>query len=424
MAAVSLKKWRPATVWILRLILGGVFIASGLAKSIDPWGALFKIEEYLQALGFVMPRTVILAGALVLSWGEFLLGSLLALGCYRRVAVWLMSAIMAVMLPLTAWIMIADPVTDCGCFGEALVIDNTSTFIKNIIIAAMLVPLWMCNSKVKGLFTPYSQWLVWALLTLYICTVSMFGYNVQPLVDFRRFATGTALITSDDGTETNDYEADITYTFIYEKDGEQREFSEDALPDSTWTFVDRRLTGGNEGASDDFTILVDGQDITRNVIAAKGEQILVVVTDIRRVTPGHTFAVNELSGIMHERGASVTALIAGDSAALDYWHDISMNDAPVYSAEPTLLKELVRGNIAVVGLRDGRVEWKRTLPTIDTDNLADRIDEYRNYPGHRLATLSAITLAILVLLWAADRAGLLIWLRLRPRPVSQSEKSV
>jgi len=422
MAAASLKKWHPATVWILRLILGAVFIASGMAKSIDPWGSMFKIEEYLQVLGFILPRTVILAGALALSWGEFLLGSLLALGCYRRVAVWLMSAVMAVMLPLTAWIMIADPVADCGCFGDAWVIDNTSTFIKNVIIAAMLVPLWMWNSRVKGLFTPYSQWLTGALLTLFICTVSMFGYNVQPLVDFRRFAAGTALVIPDDGTETNDDEADITYMFIYEKNGERREFSEDTLPDSTWTFVDRRLTGGNESAGDDFVILEDGQDITRDVIATEGEQLLVVVTDIGRVTPGHTFAVNELSGTMHERGASVTTLIAGDGAALDYWHDISMNDDPVYSAEPTLLKELVRGNIAVVGLRDGRVEWKRTLPAVDTDSLTDRIDEYRNYPGHRLAAFSAMTLIILALLWAADRAGLLIWLRIKRHPGATTEK--
>ena len=422
MKPTSNNRLQQAIVWTLRILLGGVFVFSGLAKSIDPWGALFKIEEYLHALGLYEPRTVVLAGALALSWGEFLLGALLMLGCYRRVTVWLMSAIMAVMLPLTAWIMVADPVADCGCFGEALVVSNTATFVKNIVIAAMLVPLWMWNPRTPGLFTTYSQWLIGAVLTLFIVIVSMMGYNVQPLVDFRRFPQGTLLAgtTSEEEEEADNDE--VTYTFIYEKDGERRDFTEDNLPDSTWTFIDRRVDGGNETASDDFTVLDDGEDITRDVIATAGEQLLVVVTDIRRVTPGHTFKVNELSDIMRARGATLTTLIAGDEDAMDYWRDISMNQDPVYQAEPTMLKELVRGNIGLVGLRDGRVEWKRTLSATETSDLISSLPSYRDYPGRRLAVYGAVTLTVLILLWGADRAGLLLWLRLRKRPKNSPDE--
>ena len=78
-------KWQIAAVWLLRLVVGGVFVVSGFAKAIDPWGTLFKTEEYLIAWDMLQPRTLTLMAALIQSWGEFLLGALLLLGCYRRV---------------------------------------------------------------------------------------------------------------------------------------------------------------------------------------------------------------------------------------------------------------------------------------------------------------------------------------------------
>lgn len=103
-------KWQIAAVWLLRLVVGGVFVVSGFAKAIDPWGTLFKTEEYLIAWDMLQPRTLTLMAALIQSWGEFLLGALLLLGCYRRVTPVLSAALMVFMTSLTLYIWIADPV--------------------------------------------------------------------------------------------------------------------------------------------------------------------------------------------------------------------------------------------------------------------------------------------------------------------------
>lgn len=419
---------RTAMVWALRVILGAVFIVSGLAKSVDLWGTVYKIEEYLGVWGMTEPRTLTVVVATGLCGGEFLLGALLLLGCYRRAVVWLMGALMAFMLPLSLWLWIADPVPDCGCFGDFLVISNRATFWKNVAIVAGIALLWRSNSKTAGVITPYCQWMAAAALTVYILIVAMAGYNIQPEIDFRRFPQGTQLLT-DDSAEEDDEE--VTYTFIYSKGGEQREFLADNLPDSTWTFVDRKLMSGSEDTRDGFVILEDGEDITHDVINAEGEQMLVVVPEIARVNPSHTYAINTLDRYMTARGGTLTALLAPDRRGIDYWDDISMADYPVYTAEPTMLKELVRGTIGLVYLLDGRVVWKRTLSSTDMslfenpDN-ANALKESAPATDLLLRYLSLTLALVLAAIIAVDRTGWFIhrgWQRRRRRGQKSPVKS-
>lgn len=429
-----LRRTRPVWVWLLRILLGGVFIASGLSKSIDLWGTVYKIEEYLRLWDFMQPRMIVVTGALLLCGGEFVLGCMLFLGCYRRSSVMLLTLLMAAMLPLTLWLWIADPVADCGCFGDMIVLSNAESFWKNVVITAGLICLWRSNKEVTGVISPYGQWLAATVVAAYVTIVALIGFNIQPLYDFRRFPEGTSLLPA--AEEESEEEADeATYAFIYERNGERREFSQDNLPDSTWTFIDRRLIEGSERATDGFAILDDGEDITGDVISADGEQMLVVIPEILRVNPSHTFAINTLSRYMTERGGNLTALIAPDSRGLDYWMDISMAGYPVYTAEPTLLKELVRGNQGVVFLRDGKIVWKRTLTSMEladfegTDRADALIDNEPPGPGF-LGRLTLAALIILGFVIMADRTGTLIhfvWLRRKkdntPKPNPQPKEN-
>lgn len=407
-----LQRTRTAWVWVLRIGLGAVFVASGLAKSIDVWGTVYKMEEYLLIWGWPQPRMLTVALSTALCGGEFVLGSLLMLGTYRRVAVWLLTALMAFMLPLSLWIWVDNPVADCGCFGDMWMISNRATFWKNVAIMAGLLCLLTNNRKVSGIVSAYSQWVVGAVLTVYVGAVALAGYNIQPLADFRRFPQGT-LLANDTADEDDGAEAE--YVFIYENaEGKRERFTEDDLPDSTWTFVDRELTGGTEMVTDGFAILDNGEDITQEVISAEGEQFLVVVPEIMRVNPSHTYAINTLNRYITERGGTLTALLAPDSNGIDYWNDISMADYPVYTAEPTLLKELVRGNVGLVYLKEGRIVWKRALASTDTEAFENPATDAAAYAPADTRLLTQMTVALLIVLGVIvfiDRTGVAIhWL--------------
>ncbi|MDE6402372.1 MAG: DoxX family membrane protein, partial [Muribaculaceae bacterium] len=154
-------------VWLLRIIVGGTFIFSGITKLVDLWGTVFKIEDYLDVWQIDVPRTVVLMGAMALSTFEFVSGLLLLTGCCRRVMTWLVGLLISGMLVLTAYIWYADPVSDCGCFGDFLILSNSATFWKNVVLMAMVVFLIIYNKRGVSLFKAPIQWIVVTVAVFY-----------------------------------------------------------------------------------------------------------------------------------------------------------------------------------------------------------------------------------------------------------------
>ncbi|MBD5244769.1 MAG: DoxX family protein [Barnesiella sp.] len=422
MAARSLKdvndRWMPWIVWGLRIAVGATFIISGCVKSIDPWGFIFKIEEYLRLWDMVQPRSLVLMGAVALSGAEFVLGILLLTGCYKRVVVWMMLAMMAGMIPLTLYIYLSNPVADCGCFGDFLVISNGATFLKNLLITAALVYLACFNRYVRGLFGAYIQWLVVFICSAYVMIIAFVGYNLQPLVDFRSFPVGRDLAVAADDAEAEEPE----FEFVYEKDGRRETFAQDALPDSTWTFVDRHIVGGYKAGSDvtDFTVLDGGEDISSEIILSEGYQVLALIPEYDRADVSYTYLLNELQTAIGRIGGNMTALISGSQEDIEEWEDLSMAEYPIYTAEGTMLKEMARGTMALVGLHDGVIAWKRTAGSVDgemVDVLVERntpetdieIFDRMEFDGPvAMRNLTLVLISILAVLFLLDRSGRLL----------------
>lgn len=419
--ATPFYRW-ALPVLTVRVLTGALFVFSGFVKGVDPWGSIIKIGEYFAAWGIEMPGPLIILAAFALGAFEFVWGALLLLGCYKRVSVWMLSAMMLFMLPLSAYIAVADPVTDCGCFGDFLVISNTATFIKNIVIAAALVYLWCFNRDYDGCFVSYVQWIVGGLVTFYILAVELFGYNIQPMLDFRRYAPGTELVAADTGDE------DSGVTYIYSKDGREQEFTIDNLPDSTWTFVDR--AGVVDDGVDDSSLAVldeDGNDILEEIIDRATQQFIVTLPDVRHVDLSCTYLLNELNDFIEERGGSMTLLMADGEKGMEWWRDISMATYPIYRADARQLRELARGNAAMVFVDHGRVAWKRAVSSISytlvTETPSQSILETVDPDcGYWLRLLTVGFSAILLTLFLLDRSGKLIHLHIKGRK-KQDNKS-
>lgn len=407
----ALNIFHPAIVWVLRLVIGATFIMSGFVKGVDPWGSCIKIGEYFEAWGLTVPQALITIASFLLAGYEFVWGMLLLFGCYKRISVWALTLMMAFLLPLTLYIAIFSPVEDCGCFGDFLILSNWATFVKNLFITGALIYLCKYNAFVDGLFIPYIQWVIGGIITLYILAIELFGYNVQPLIDFRRFSPGTELLSDGD-----DESSETIYEYIYEKDGRRESFRIENLPDSSWTFVDRSLISGEESVDDGFVIIdEEGDDITEDIIDTDVEQLIVTVPDISKVDLSCTYLINELNDFITARGGSLVALINADSDGISWWKDISMADYPIYQTDPKLLKELARGNSALIFLDHGNVEWKRTLSSISytfvTETPASTLLTALNPElEYVLEILTIPFLGILFVILILDRSGkLLAW---------------
>ncbi|MDE5595426.1 MAG: DoxX family protein [Muribaculaceae bacterium] len=350
-------------VWLSRLIVGLTFIVSGWAKSVDPWGFIYKIEEYFNVWDVVVPRELTLALAIAISITEFVIGIMLTFGIMRRVSAWLAAAFMVVLLPLTAYIAVADPVSDCGCFGDFIIISNVATLIKNIILTGFIIVLLLRNDAVTGIYTQSIQWLVIFGAIAYSGVLNFVGYRYQPLMDFRPYPVDSKLVF----TSSEHSDEDDEGVFIYEKNGEEQSFSVDQLPDSTWTFV--RAEFSNNAKDNRLTVFDGDEDVTDMIFNGMGEQLIVVVIDpgIRYLTRARL--ANELYRYMSARNGEMFALVAAEGDDLEAWQQLALPEYMAYSAEDTSLKELVRGDAGLIYLRDGKIIWKRNLASVSHDAI-------------------------------------------------------
>lgn len=356
--------------WGIRVLLGAVFMFSGFVKAIDPWGTLYKMEDYLSAMGISLWPGLVITAVFTLCAIEFLTGVFFVFGCFRRSTAIAALVIMAFMTPLTLWIAIADPVADCGCFGDALVIGNWPTFFKNILLTLASVWMVMFSHRIGCPITPALQWLAFIASALFILIIECCGYMYQPLLDFRPYKTGTSLLPE---TETNS-ETEPEIIFIYEKDGKKQEFSIDNLPEESdgWVYVDRKEKGETretKGAIKGFRLWDGDTDVTDEAISGEGGLVLLLMPDLKDVSIATIWKINSLYEWGQRHGIDMIAAVAGNASDIANWQDLALPEYPIYTSDDTSIKEIARGNPAVIYADNGIIRWKSTLGAINVEDF-------------------------------------------------------
>lgn len=382
--AVKHENWCRLLTVLMRLTVGGMFIFSGFTKGVDPWGSFYKITDYLNAMGMGTWSSTALFIAVALAAVEFMLGIAIVTGCYRRSAPWIALLMMAVMTPLTLWLAVTDAVPDCGCFGDAIHLSNWATFGKNVLIVLGLIYLLLFNRSVRGLYGPAVQWVVMTLSFAFVMAIAYYGYFTQPLIDYRPYPVGSRMadmVTVEDGDEGSD-----DFIFIYSRNGEERQFTIDSLPDEEdgWEYVTRyharrprgKVIVQNSATEGGIAILdEDGNDITMDVLGESHSTLLLLFPDLPQVGVVNSISLNELTGLALVTETDVIGLTPATTEDIEHWQDISMATYPIYNMDDSELKMVARGNPAVVYLEDGVIVWKRTLASLDGKTLPDHLAE-------------------------------------------------
>ena len=257
-------------------IAGFVFYISGILKLLDPVGAGLVMSEYLDFLhiGFLDSISKYLGTAAALV--ETLLGAALISGVWRRVtgiAVMIMQGFFTV---LTLALVIFNPEMDCGCFGEAIHLSHMQTFLKNLVLMALLAANFI---PLKGLGRPKKRkYVSFGIVTASTLAFTIYSWMYLPLIDFTDYS-GPVRLQAAEASVANEedmYEA----MFIYEKDGEQKSFDLEHLPDSTWTFVSTETILKEEFMDNSVGLSIyDDEGNYLDSLATKGKVLVVSVYD-------------------------------------------------------------------------------------------------------------------------------------------------
>lgn len=369
-----MQKLRITAVNVCRFVLAATFIFSGYVKAIDPLGTLYKLKDYAAAMSLngLLPDWVLVGVAIALGALEFALGVFMLFAVRRHVVSRITLAFMTAMTVLTLWIFVADPVKDCGCFGDALKLTNGETLLKNIVLIACAALVAWRPTDMARFISRSNQWIVRYYTVAYIVITSVYCLYTLPIFDFRPYHVGMNIkqgMEIPEGAEQPEFES----TFLLRKNGETREFTLDNYPDSTWEYVDTRTVQtkkGYEPPIHDFALTTcdTGEDITEQVLTKKGYTFLLVSPRLAVADDSNFGDIDQIYEYAEENGADFYCVTASANDEIERWRDLTGAEYHFCNADETTLKTMIRSNPGLMLLKDGTIigKWSHnTLPQTD-----------------------------------------------------------
>ena len=352
---------RKTAVNIARLLLALTFILSGFVKAVDPLGTQYKIHDYLAAIGLasIVPDFGTLASSVILSATEFLLGICLLFAIRRRLVSKILVVLMTLMTLLTLWLAIDDPVTDCGCFGDALVLTNWQTFWKNVVLLAAALIVWRYPLDMPRLISESNQLIVMNYSAFFILVI-IAGRSLYtlPQFDFRPYHVGTNL-----------------------REGWQR------------------MMEGEDSPYTEFFIesTDEGEDITEAVLGSQGYTFLLVAPHLENANDSQFDRLNSIYEYCLENGYQFYCLTASTHKGIGRWQDITGAEYPFCNTDETTLKTVIRSNPGLLLLNDGVIIRKWSHNTLPSDEeLGARLE---GSPLGRLPNDNAAEKILWILTW-------------------------
>lgn len=368
-----MKSTRIIIINLFRIVLGLTFILSGFVKAIDPLGTQYKIEDYLGvlSLGGMLPDFVTLGTSVAISAIEFTLGVLLLFAISRRVISKVTLVFMTIMTLITAWLYIANPISDCGCFGDAIHLTNGETLLKNIIMLVMTaVVVYKPRDMIRTLSNGNST-IVINYSVLFILLYAAYSLYMLPQFDFRPYHIGANIEEGrkiPEGAPQPEFET----TFLMKKDGQTKEFTLENYPDSTWEFVDSKTIMVKEGfvpPIHDFSILsLSGDDLTEDILQQKGYTFLLIAPYLEKADDSNFGPIDQIYEYAEEYGYKFYCLTASGKQAIARWQDMTGAEYPFYNTDAVTLKTIIRSNPGMLLLKDGTVIQKWSHNELPNDS--------------------------------------------------------
>jgi len=388
---------------ISRILIGLLFIFSGFVKAVDPVGGSIKFTDYFEAFGMDFLLGAALPLAIVLSTIEIVVGFNLLVGIRLKHTSTAAFYLMVFFTTLTLVLAIFNPVSDCGCFGDAIKLSNWDTFFKNLISLPFTWILFRHRDEyVEKLSRPRVNSLT-AISLIFAVGISIFSYRHLPLIDFRPFKTGVNIpeaMKIPEGAPQPEYKT----TFILEKDGVRKEFDEKNYPydDTTWVFIDSKSVLLKEGyqppVKDFFITDKDGNNVTDMLLNSKKPVFLMIAPDLTKVEPKQASRLVKLNKECRKQGIKffcVTSSLFDNILYFEMENGAAMN---YLFADEVLLQTIIRANPGLVVLQNGTILAKYNHPDIPTIDIIKNPESYIISETRIKAEKMASALVILLLI--------------------------
>ena len=370
---------------LCRIIVGIVFIYSGFVKGIDPLGSDYKFTDYFNAFGMGWMNATTLFFSFALSLAEFLIGIALLFNLWVSRMAWGSLLFMAFFTPLTLVLALTNPVSDCGCFGDAMILTNWQTFWKNIILLLLAIMIFVYRKEYKSSLPLVGQFSFLALAGAGMLCLSVYCYRHLPVLDFRPYAVGkniTEGMRLPEGTEPDQYE--VTLKYKNKQTGEVQSFTEENYPwqdTLNWEYEsssERLVKKGYITPIHDLVIEHPTLgNITEEILEDDNHTILAVAYNLNQSDTQYQPAINRLAEYAREKGIRFYGLTSSSERDIEAYKKRNHVPYEFCTADEIQLKTMIRSNPGVIILREGTIldKWAgKDVPDVkelqDTDLTA------------------------------------------------------
>lgn len=357
---------------VCRYVLSATFIFSGFTKAVDPHGMSYKLESYFQYFGLekflVSPYPIFFAD--IIAVFEFSLGIFLLLGARRKICSAVVFVVMLFLTTLTAYIYRYNPISDCGCFGDILVLSNALTFWKNFVLLLMATVLLFCQTRIWRLISEQHQWIMIYYSITFILVLCIYSAHYLPIIDVGKYREGTNLLEAT--------RSEFETTFLYEKDGDTIKVDINHIPtDTTWQYVSTTTKLLKSASITNFFIVdYNGNDCTDSILKKWKRLFVITCPYMDDAEDGVTDRLNDLADFCEDYNYGLICLTGSDSMSVERWKDRTGATYPVLFADASMLREFVRSNPGLVLLQSGDIIKKWSCNNLPDENYF--LSEFKN----------------------------------------------
>ena len=309
-----------------RIVLGLTFLFSGVVKAIDPVGTQIKLSDYLYAFemgGSILDSTLLILACLLAGF-EILMGAYMLLGVFSRGTSLVVMLMMAVFTPLTFYLAMTNPVEDCGCFGDAVVLTNWQTFGKNMFLLVLAVLVFIKRSLIIPFVAERRQWIVTVFMVAISIRFMACNINGLPVLDFRPYKVGTNL---------------------------RQEILENRNP-----------------AMHDFSIMDDDMnDLTQEILCDTGYTFILISPHIENSSESNLDLVYDVFDYCEHWGYKMIGLTSSGSTDVRHWTENAGTELPFLFCDEIPLQTMIRSNPGLVLIKDGVIVNKWSDVRIPSD---------------------------------------------------------
>lgn len=383
---IGIKPVEGVIVNVARFLMSATFIFSGFVKALDPKGTGYKLDAYVLKFGLsnFINDDVTMAAGVVLASMEFLLGIYLLFGIRRRFTTSILLVVMLFFTPFTLYLALANPVHDCGCFGDALILTNWQTFWKNLILLAFALLTFYRSGKMFRLVPPSVHWAYSLFSMIYIVAICLYSIHYLPLIDMRPYKVGVNIRKAMEvppGAKEPVYDN----VFVMEKNGIKKEFNIKNYPDKTWNYVSSKTILKEKGyvpPITDFNIVdTTGNDITSEILNDTTLTFVLVSPHLEDADTGVTDEVNVVHDYCMDHNYKMIGLTASGDDAIAKWRYQTGAVYPIYFTDEVVLKTIVRSNPGLLLLRQGTIVNKWSCNNLPVMDVSEKKSKAQIAPG-------------------------------------------